>query len=626
MKGLFFVLGLFFAMGFVFALPVLNVQGRILNGGNPVSSGSVTASVFASSTCSGTALFSGQDTSLTNGIFDVTLNYPSGLLASNTPYYLRLVYGSVTLVSCQAFYPTQVQGGTVVPLNANATSKLVVGDFKGDFWANYYYNQYSPISVLNGHSIFGYPYNNGTFSWFRNNVFVWDLNLPVGDSNQPSLNAYGALNVYGSIYSPGANPVRIGDDLSVSGSGGLTVSGAGGVKTNSVSTTATTGANDLTLQVGQSGKAVVKKGSGVAQEVCLKDGTGCPSGGGVDNVNYVVKPSGYGTQTVNNPVAVLNNFAVGSSSTPRTSTFNGDVVLSGTGSELVANAIKYPNVAVPGSSFPKANAVSLWGQQGVAVFLNSYLPFTVQTGTTVMFKVQEASTNVPEITIGAAGVASKLTLLNTLISAQGASAVNIDDSLDVSGDAAVDGRLTVGGSNGLNVLNGPLTVGSGTGGSASVGSLAVRSSSATVNGKDVCLEDGTNCKAQTDYSVKYVSRFLETRSGSSSPVTFNYFQIGEFIGVDRNDLQFYVLDFQNVYDKPPLCIARCNDGSGSDTCSDFGFVIGVGPLVDVTPACPGDYPVLKGCSYTDEMCGGSIGLINCPNTMGRVVTSLCGKV
>ena len=131
MKGLFFVLGLFFAMGFVFALPVLNVQGRIINATGSPQSGNVVGNVYSTADCSGSVLMTKSDSTSSNGVFD--LAFDGGLFSSNADYSLRLSFSS-TNFQCQVFYPTQIQSGVAVPtdfeaVNANASGRLLVGGF-----------------------------------------------------------------------------------------------------------------------------------------------------------------------------------------------------------------------------------------------------------------------------------------------------------------------------------------------------------------------------------------------------------------------------------------------------------------------------------------------------------------
>ncbi|HIH19680.1 TPA: hypothetical protein HA244_00230 [Candidatus Micrarchaeota archaeon] len=130
MKKSIVLLFLFLASGLVFADNIiLNVQGKLMESGNPVQQGTiVTGEVYTAST-GGSPIVTATDATDANGVFDLSFNCeiagpPFGAFChsngqnrfgANTVYYLRLVSGGQDLLaSRKPFTPTQIGSGSAV--------------------------------------------------------------------------------------------------------------------------------------------------------------------------------------------------------------------------------------------------------------------------------------------------------------------------------------------------------------------------------------------------------------------------------------------------------------------------------------------------------------------------------
>jgi len=609
MKGLFFVLGLFFAMGFVFALPVLNVQGRIINATGSPQSGNVVGNVYSTADCSGSVLMTKSDSTSSNGVFD--LAFDGGLFSSNADYSLRLSFSS-TNFQCQVFYPTQIQSGVAVPtdfeaVNANASGRLLVGGFGGDSILKFYYysgSSYPFLSIFRGNSIFGIPndpQSQYSWAWFR---------VP----------SYFSANAIFQSDATFQDPVTFESGVAVQGA--LTVS-PGPVKTNVIQPASGAAGTSVTVEVAAAGRLYVKNGT-TTYEVCMKNGN---CGSGSSGGNYVRKDNPSGTEVMQGalqtPTVYTPNVRVADTSQNRGSIRIGEVALSTypslnlvpSGDSLYSR--RYAELRGPlygsdtgfggltlGSNYV-GNTVLIRGMRlssGVIIPLeftsgiisDSVTATTVQPSSGDITLGRTGNSNYPflKLTQAAGSIPKYVQVEGGLLPADGGSFAGLTlhsglSSSQIRGRNLASGAdipvyittgLGVGSSSGLNVLNGPLTVGSGTSGSASVGSLSVRGTTAKVGGKDVCLEDGTNCPAggggpDTQYKI-YVLPMAAIVTGWTNAVEWG--PTFDFSG------------YPNIDWTIPHCWAYCN---GHNACG------GVAKWIDKTPSCSSGF-TLAGCSVT----------------------------
>ena len=129
-KTLVLALILFYA-GLAFAEPLLNVQGRLTNtaDGKPVANAVVSGEVYDVAS-GGTSIITSQDTTDSNGVFDLVFDCATDpaaricskdprLLSANVLYYLNLSTSGKNLLSeRKPFYPTQVGGGNITAVNS----------------------------------------------------------------------------------------------------------------------------------------------------------------------------------------------------------------------------------------------------------------------------------------------------------------------------------------------------------------------------------------------------------------------------------------------------------------------------------------------------------------------------